>query len=343
MGKSLNTGNRSVAPISNSTIADTLLDEINDAVRWSVSADHNFYWAANTTTDAVAAGLYEPVEIPNRGIGLARKNISRDGLVLLPDNIHMSVYQEITNFWGLKDKFTQFHLLHKRGILLWGDPGSGKTSLVQFLIQDIINRGGVAIYSGQNIGYLIEALHLLRKIEPNRPIVLIAEDFETLVENRQAENAWLALLDGEMQIDNIVTIATTNYPEKIDKRFMDRPSRFDIVIPISMPGDNARKAYIQNKIPDIDEETLKKWVILTKGFGVAHIKETIIGVYVFGHTLENVVKRLKIMQDRSSNSSKARDGNGTISFINEPDVAPDHYDPSIEEVLNKCLPMKTTK
>ena len=56
-----------------------------------------------------------------------------------------------------------------------------------------------------------------------------------------AESEYLSLLDGENQIGNVVYVATTNYPEKLDKRFTDRPSRFDVVQKISMPNEDGKK------------------------------------------------------------------------------------------------------
>jgi SpoVK/Ycf46/Vps4 family AAA+-type ATPase len=90
-------------------------------------------------------------------------------------------------------------------------------------------------------------------IEKHRPIVVMIEDIDAIVD-KKGESAMLALLDGELQIDNVVFVATTNYPERLDKRLVNRPSRFDEIIKIGMPSAAARAQYIINKVPRLAPE-----------------------------------------------------------------------------------------
>ena len=107
------------------------------------------------------------------------------------------------------------------------------------------------------------------------------------------------MLDGELQVDNVVFIATTNYPQRLDKRFINRPSRFDEIIKIGMPNAEARKFYLEHKNPRLVENIteLENWVELTKGFSVAHLKELIISVECFDKTIEETIKRLRSMME----------------------------------------------
>jgi len=116
---------------------------------------------------------------------------------------------------------------------------------------------------------------------------------------RHGESGLLALLDGEPQIDNVVFVATTNYPENLDKRMKNRPSRFDYVRRIGMPSNAARQKFIEHKNPRLatNPEELEQWVRETKGFSVAHLKELIVSVEIFGSNFDESLKRLKDMME----------------------------------------------
>ena len=63
------------------------------------------------------------------------------------------------------------------------------------------------------------------KIENNRKCIVILEDLDSLISNF-GESHYLEMLDSAKTIDNILFIATTNYPEKLDPRIYNRPGRF---------------------------------------------------------------------------------------------------------------------
>ncbi|MFK5088309.1 AAA family ATPase, partial [Klebsiella pneumoniae] len=66
------------------------------------------------------------------------------------------------------------------------------------------------------------------------------------------ESTVINLLDGVDRVDKIVFLATTNYPEKLGTRIMNRPSRFDKRFKVGYPTDNTRKIYLEHLIQDED-------------------------------------------------------------------------------------------
>ena len=263
--------------------------------RWNQNDD--MYWPAHETVQTLPAGFYRFNHQPNIGEHLMRVDVTLDGLIRLPDTATEAVLAEFTKFWGMRDKFESRGYVFKRGYLLHGPAGSGKTSSLMQMAADIIDQHGGIVCQIDHPGLSAVCLSMIRKIEPNRPIVAIMEDLDTLVE-QHGENAFLALLDGETQVNGICYIATTNYPERLDRRFVDRPSRFDTVRYIGMPSPAARRAYLKTKEPSLTDDELRDWVSQTDGFSVAHLREAVILVKCFDQPLKDAIKRLEAMRVR---------------------------------------------
>jgi hypothetical protein len=208
--------------------------------------------------------LYTPVTAP------------ADEAVDLPGLPSKYLLDQIKLFWARGDRYEQYHLLQKRGILLYGEPGCGKTSIISLLSQDLIKIGGV-IFLIDDFATAAVCIQHFRSVEPTRPIMCLMEDIEGTFKGDQGNRevkAALSLLDGQDQVNNIIHIATTNQPEDLADRFIKRPGRFDLVIGIHAPQSDTRRAYLkhvtQNQIPD---DKLEELVKKTEGLSLAYLRE----------------------------------------------------------------------
>lgn len=278
--------------------------------RWSNSGDK--FWPCTSSYDNIPPGVYKPQQSQNIGTYLLEMENVTDDLFELPSKESVEILSEIRRFWTLKDKFDERGYLFKRGILMWGDPGCGKTSIINIVIKNIIEDGGVIVF-GTSPDLTSESVQMIRKIEPNRKILCIFEDFETLVDD-YGGNEYLSLLDGESQVDNIVFLATTNYPENLDKRLIDRPSRFDLVIQIEMPNAEVRRSYLKQFEPDLNDDELDYWVKISDGLSIAHLKEMVISCSLYGRNVDDVVERLEYMRERKANSADAIEKRTKVGF-----------------------------
>lgn len=280
--------------------------------RWQSNGD--YFWSANLSLDTLPAGLYRPRDAPNIGPSLERNRIDTDELMELPDSPSAEVLDEIRRFWDMEGEFAKRGFIHKRGVLLWGPPGSGKTATLQQLIAIVVRQhAGIGLFIDHPALAAI-VLQMIRRIEPKRPIVALLEDVDALVE-RHGENEFLALLDGEAQVSNIVFVGTTNYPERLDRRFVDRPSRFDLIKQIGMPSAAARRAYLAAKEPGLADDSLRIWVERSEGFSIAHLREMIVLCRCYGKGLSEAIDRLDEMRQGSLNSTQADDGRrGLVGF-----------------------------
>jgi SpoVK/Ycf46/Vps4 family AAA+-type ATPase len=286
-------------PPTASTVSGKSIAEMPAMKRWAAAND--VFRGAAETYDILPEGLYRTDCDGYGNPQLIKQKHETDGLIELPDDAGLSILQEFDDFWQRRDQFTQRGFLHKRGFILWGPPGSGKTSCVNLLIKRLVkDTKGIVLFL-DNPDIAGRCLRMLRMIEPERPIVAIMEDLDALVV-RHSEHEYLALLDGEAQVDRICFVATTNYPERLDRRFCDRPSRFDTVQYIGMPSALAREAYLKTKEPSLNSEELRAWVAETDGFSLAHLKELIVAVKCLGQPFAKALARLEDMRVARPNS-----------------------------------------
>ena len=83
---------------------------------------------------------------------------------------------------------------------------SGKTSAIWQMTAELVQRqNGIVVFVEEPELSLI-CIHMLRRIEPSRPLICIFEDIDALVQ-RYGDHGYLALLDGEVQIDNVIHVA----------------------------------------------------------------------------------------------------------------------------------------
>jgi len=284
------------------------------ASRWAIS--EGIYWGVAASTDNLPPGLYSCGFSHNIGPYMESRINDTDELLHMPDSEAENVLAEIVEFTKLKKAFTNHGFLYKRGILLWGPPGSGKTCTLQLLIRLIINKlSGVAVFI-DDPRIAVSCLTLLRKIEKERQVIAILEDLDSLV-RIHGEAEYLSMLDGESQINDIIYVATTNYPERLDRRFVDRPSRFDTIKFIGMPSDIAREHYIVSKAPGIKD--IKKHVSKTKGYSIAHLRELIILTQCFKRPFDESIAKLDKMIRRQPTSDDSPE-KPSFGFIGDESV-----------------------
>lgn len=264
-----------------------------DVTQWQVRAK-NAYVPSGPTIERLPSGNYWTMHDDDIGPFLQRRAIITDGIVTIPDSASASVLAVMEKFWNSQARYKQFGLLFKRGILLWGPPGSGKSITVRQLSQQVINRDGIVIHC-TNPELAQALLQRIRAIEPTRPIIVIYEDIDELI-HHCGEHALLAMLDGETQIDNIVHIATTNYPERLGARIVNRPSRFDDRVFVGMPNLEQRLCYLTHLAPTADNVTT--WAEDTEGLSIAHLRELVVAVYCLEADYNTTLERLQAMNER---------------------------------------------
>jgi AAA+ superfamily predicted ATPase len=130
----------------------------------------------------------------------------------------------------------------RRGLLLSGPPGDGKSTAIECFVNDIA--GAATIIIVEAVDRIRAVYHLAQMLAP---AVVILEDLDLMTKSRQDPYSYavkddvtgelLQVLSGGSAYADIVTIATTNHPEAIDEALAKRAGRFDAHIRMGYPSD----------------------------------------------------------------------------------------------------------
>lgn len=261
-------------------------------------------WASQSGASFRAVPHIEKTLPPNiysfrktdEGLFFDKQLFPTDFPVHLPGLPCQYIVDQINTFWNKSEEYERYGLVHKRGVLLYGPAGCGKTSIIRLLSDAIIKQGGV-VFSVNNFEYASEFCQEFRRAEPERPILTIQEDIEGFFTGDEASiqtKAALSFLDGQDQVSNICHVATTNEPQKIADRFIKRPGRFDLVIGIHEPREETRRAYLQHVCKNqISNEHLNELTKKTDGLGLAYLREIAASYLCLGVPIEETLERLK--------------------------------------------------
>lgn len=265
----------------------------------------NMYVPSDSYTVTLPAGCYNPdYDEYRRQYYMYKKNMLEKELYNLPNPIHTRILEDLRHFWESEERYRAFGNVYKRNILIYSLPGNGKTSLIRLLTEELINTyNGIVMYieNPRQLRHYPIVMERLRIIEPNRKVVTVIEDFDIFFKNDDLTSHLLNVLDGNSDFDNVVTIATTNYPEKIGEQFTKRPSRFNLVIEYPKPNEETRRCYIIEKLKHLniecfDEVTKKmveRFVGETKGLTFDYLKEFMQGIFVDELSEEEILERIK--------------------------------------------------
>lgn len=257
------------------------------------------YQRAGTVATELPTGVYSLVK-NDQGLFFEKQAFPSDNVISLPGLPTDYILGQMRLFWSRAKTYQDHGLIHKRGILLYGAPGCGKTSVVRLLCNEIIKKQGIVFI----IDDFIDAskfVNEFRSAEPHRMILTIQEDIEGYFNGNAGPEqlkAALAFLDGEDQTHNVVHLATTNEPETLADRFIKRPGRFDLVIGIHAPTEEARRTYLKHVDPRLSSHILEEIVSKTEGLSLAYLRELISTYVCLDIPLEETINRLKVDSKR---------------------------------------------
>ncbi len=265
--------------------------KLKPAARWAKMG--GMYTLVGETVEKLQPGYYD-TEVNNGQLFIVPVAQRLDKILRFPHANTERILDGIERFWTREDVFKEFGMPYKRGILMFGPPGSGKTSALQLIARDVVDRGGIVLIF--DVDTFMSAYRHIRRVQPETPLVVLMEDLDAILERR--ESTILNMLDGAEKMDKVVFVATTNYPENLGPRIINRPSRFDMRVFVDHPNDVGRKMYLEHLLEGHDVEgqfDFDRYVKDTKGMSLAHLKELFVSTVVLGVEYGEALKHLTEM------------------------------------------------
>ncbi|KAI0307137.1 P-loop containing nucleoside triphosphate hydrolase protein [Multifurca ochricompacta] len=238
---------------------------------------HNEIWVYNQGWDK-NAGLWKEIQ-----------KASWDE-VILEDDFKRAIQKDVHGFFSSKNTYKALTLPWKRGLILHGPPGNGKTISIKIIMKECLERGYSPMYVKSLKHYFGDEYaiaEVFRKARQNSPCIVILEDLDSLI-NNQNRSFFLNELDGLESNDGLLLVGSTNHLERLDPGLSTRPSRFDRKYLFDDPNKAARVLYAQywqrklkdNKDVIFPDSLVTEIAEETERFSFAYLKEAFVSALV---------------------------------------------------------------
>jgi hypothetical protein len=199
--------------------------------------------------------------------------------LVLAGNLKEQIVADFTAFLGAGPTYERYGIPYRRGVLLLGPPGNGKTHCLRAILR-FLAVPTLYVMSLKSKYRTDEAAigDVFRRARELTPCCLVFEDLDGMIDDKN-RSFFLNQLDGIGTLSGVLTIATTNHPERLDASIVDRPSRFDRKYHFGLPAPAERAVFLTSwnrriapemRVRDADVERL---VAATEGFSFAYLKE----------------------------------------------------------------------
>jgi hypothetical protein len=166
----------------------------------------------------------------------------------------------------------------KRGMLLHGAPGTGKTLTAMYLAGRMPDRT-VLLITGRTMGLLEQACAMARVLQP---ATIVLEDIDLIAEERTRQGGACAPLlfellnqmDGLADDADILFVLTTNRPDLLEPALAARPGRIDLALEVPVPDTECRRRLFELYGRGLNiTDSVEPYVERTAGASAAFIRE----------------------------------------------------------------------
>jgi energy-coupling factor transporter ATP-binding protein EcfA2 len=196
--------------------------------------------------------------------------------IVLPGALKETIQEEVIEYAHRAEALARNGVSVKRGVLLHGPPGTGKTHLCRVLTSVLSGFTGIVL-AGENLRRPSGAFAMARKLAP---ALIFFEDVDLVASDRDSNSATGVLgtllneLDGLEQNEEVYCVFTTNRLDALEEALSQRPGRVDLILEFPLPGVDLRRRLIELYVGQASlEADVEALVAQTEGVTPAFLRE----------------------------------------------------------------------
>jgi hypothetical protein len=198
--------------------------------------------------------------------------------LVLPEETFADVRRQVVGVARHRDALRSAGQHLKRGLLLYGPPGVGKTHTVRYLVGELTGTTIVQL-SGDALSAIRQACSIARTLQP---AMIVVEDVDLIAQQRDVYDGGAPLLfmllnemDGLEEDADVVFLLTTNRADLLEDALASRPGRVDQAVHIDLPDREARRRLVAlyRRGLDLDESRVEEVLDRTDGVTASFLKE----------------------------------------------------------------------
>jgi hypothetical protein len=206
-----------------------------------------------------------------------RPEMRADQLILAPETL-AEIQRQVVDVARHKARLLAAGQHLKRGLLLYGPPGVGKTHTVRYLMSSVRDTTVIQL-TGNALHLIAEACSVARSLQP---AMLIVEDVDLIAEDRGMHPGQHPLLfqllnemDGLAEDADVVFVLTTNRADLLEPALAARPGRVDQAVALELPDAAARRALfdLYRGSLEVDKSGLDDVLARSEGVTASFLKE----------------------------------------------------------------------
>lgn len=203
-------------------------------------------------------------------------SVAREDIILADETLNR-IEQNTLGFYGRAERLQRAGRHLKRGILLHGPPGTGKTFTLKYLAHRLKGRSAFLL-TGESLMFMDRMCRMAVSLQPS---TVIMEDIDLIAEERTANSRNSLLfdllnhMDGMGDDSNVLFLLTTNRPDLLEPALASRPGRIDQAIEIPLPDHDCRRRLIERYARGLSLHLKEpeQFVRRTDGASAAFIRE----------------------------------------------------------------------